>query len=286
MRFRNKKKFVIILLLILLITVFLIFQNNNLVISEYDYENNNIPSSFNGFKVVHISDLHNKLFGKDQRRILKKVENIDPDIIVITGDLIDRKKYNLDKAMKFINGAIKIAPIYYVSGNHEARSGKYSILQEQLLKAGVAVLDNEMIKIKKDNDLIDIIGVSDPAFVSDSLFEDSIIELEKTLENYKENDNFKILLSHRAELFDIYFENNMDIIFSGHAHGGQIRIPFVGGIIAPDQGFFPKHSQGVYTNQDSTMYVSRGLGNSLFPFRIFNRPEIIVVTLHQNWNVN
>lgn len=260
--------------------IFGLWQNNSIEISNFKYYSSELPSDFNNFKIVHISDLHNKMFGKEQLKILEKIEKLSPDIIVITGDLIDRRRYNLDKAMDFINGAIEIAPIYYVSGNHEAWSGKYSEIKDGLIGAGVNIMDDTKLEFTKENSTIYLLGVSDPSFITSNYIEGTdISDIEEYLSNWSSIEGFKILLSHRPELFDIYSKNNMDLVFSGHAHGGQIRIPFIGGIIAPNQGFFPKYTSGSYNSSKTTMFVSRGLGNSLFPIRVFNRPEIISVTL-------
>ena len=272
-----------IAVLIVLAILFVFWQNNSLVISEHDYINESLPSDFDGFKIAHISDLHNKSFGKDQIRLLEKLKGVSPDMIVITGDLIDRRKYDLDVAMIFIEGAVDVAPVYYVSGNHEAWSGEFSLIKESLLSAGVSVLDNEKLKITKGHSWINILGVSDPDFLTSSYIDGTnVSDMSKKLEEWSAEQGFKILLSHRPELLDLYSHNKMDLIFTGHAHGGQFRIPLMGGLVAPDQGLFPEFTGGSYTRDSSTMFISRGLGNSIVPIRIFNRPEIIAVTLKSN----
>ena len=277
---RKAKTLIILVIFIVICIAFSIWQNNSIVISNFDYNKSELPTEFNNFKIVHISDLHNKVFGDEQDKLIGKVEDLSPDIIVITGDLIDRRRYNLDKAMLFINSAVKIAPVYYVSGNHEALSGKYYEIKERLIDAGAIVMEDSELDITRGNNSIKLLGLSDPDFLtSDYIDGTDISKVEEKLKEWSEIEEFKILLSHRPELFDLYSENNIDMIFSGHAHGGQIRIPFVGGLIAPDQGFFPKYTAGSYNEKNSTMFVSRGLGNSLFPVRVFNRPEIISVTL-------
>jgi hypothetical protein len=239
-----------------------------------------VSDDFNDFKIVQISDLHNKMFGDDQSRLLTQIEKLSPDIIVVTGDLIDRRKYDLDKAMSFIKGAVKIAPTYYVSGNHEAWSGKYSDISTQLIASGVVIMDDTSLELLRGDSSIQILGLSDPDFLtSDYLEGTDTRKVEEKLREWSSGKQFKLLLSHRPELFGLYCENNVDLIFTGHAHGGQFRIPFVGGIIAPDQGFFPEYTSGSYSQGTSTMFVSRGLGNSVIPIRIFNRPEIVAVTL-------
>ena len=268
---------------IIFLILFCIWENNSVVISSSDYYSSRLPADFNDFKIVQISDLHNKMFGKEQSNLLSQVQSLSPDIIIVTGDLVDRRKYDLDTAMYFINGAVGIAPTYYVSGNHEAWSGKYLQITHRLMEAGVYIMDDAALELTKGSSTIQIIGLSDPDFLtSDYLDGTKISKLEKQLKQWSKNDKFKLLLSHRPELFDLYCENNIDLIFSGHAHGGQFRIPFVGGLVAPDQGLFPQYTIGSYSNGSSTMFVSRGLGNSIIPIRIFNRPEIVAVTLKSN----
>ena len=270
-----------IFLIVSMFLIFFIWQNNSIVVSNYDYASPEIPGDFAGFRIVHISDLHNKMFGKDQIKLLSEVEKLSPDIIIITGDLIDRRKFDLEKAICFIDGAMGIAPVYFVSGNHEAWSGKYSEIRERLLASSVVVMDDTSIEISRGESTIKLLGLSDPGFYNESRNRDLNIEnLDALLNEWQGDEGFKILLSHRPELFDRYCVNRIDLIFAGHAHGGQFRIPFVGPIFAPNQGFFPKFTAGRYSKGSSTMFVSRGLGNSIIPIRIFNRPEIVAVTLN------
>lgn len=279
---KNKivKRLFVLLGIIFAISIFCIWQNNAITTTQIDYVSAKIPEEFDGFRIVHISDLHNKQFGKNQERLLNKIYAVSPDIIVITGDLIDRRKYDLETAMVFIDGAMKIAPVYYVSGNHEAWSGDYENISENLRISGVQILDDTKATLIKGNGKIEILGLSDPDFLTTSYLEGTnSSKLRGHLERLSDDSAFQILLCHRPELFDIYVNQNIDLIFSGHAHGGQVRIPFVGGLVAPDQGLFPKYTSGAYTQNQSTMIVSRGLGNSVIPIRIFNRPEIVVVTL-------
>jgi predicted MPP superfamily phosphohydrolase len=275
-----KKQKYILLIILLAMFVFVIWQNNSITTTAFDYSSSKIPVEFNNFTVAQISDLHNKRFGFKQSRLLKKLEAVSPDVILVTGDLIDRRKYNLDAAMDFIEGALRIAPVYYVSGNHEAWSGQYSVIKENLQEAGVIVLEDAKAELTRGGSSIIISGVSDPDFLTNSYIEGTdTSSMEEVLKKWSDMDEFKILISHRPELFDLYVENSMDIIFAGHAHGGQFRMPFIGGLVAPDQGLFPKYTSGSYVEDNSTMYVSRGLGNSIIPVRMFNRPEIVVVNL-------
>lgn len=261
-----------ILFCLIAVVGFLYWQDNGLMITKYNYRSKKLPKAFSGYKILQISDLQNKEFGKHHKKLVLAIEKQKPDYIVITGDLLDRNRTNIKSAMELINQIVKIAPVYYVSGNHEHQSGAYDILLSFLKQQGVFVLENEKEKIIKDSEYISILGLKDKSVNSQyNQVLSSLCQNQKT--------QFQILLSHRPELFSDYVENDVDFVFTGHAHGGQIRIPFIGGIFAPHQGFFPKYTSGIHTQNNTTMVVSRGLGNSTFPFRINNRPELVVVTL-------
>ena len=271
---------------ILMLAIFIYWQNNGITVTKSEYMNAKIPKDFHDYTIVQVSDLHNKRFGKNQSKLLSKLDSLSPDMIVVTGDLIDRRKFDLDVATEFISGALQIAPVYYVPGNHEAWSGEYAAIREALEDAGVTVLDNTKVTLTQGDGSMSILGVNDPAFLTPS-YSAKPLDTSYMMEQLKEwcdSDDFKILLSHRPELLDLYARNNMDLIFTGHAHGGQIRLPFIGGILAPDQGLLPKYTSGRHVKDSSTMFVSRGLGNSIFPIRIGNLPEIVVVTLNAEQN--
>lgn len=277
------KKLFLNIISILLIIVFFIFQNNYISTRVIDYYSKGLPQAFEGLTIVQISDLHNKEFGKNQKRLIKELKKTQADLIFITGDLIDRRQFNLSIALSFVEKAAEIAPIYYVSGNHEAWSLKYDEIKNELDKLNVTVLDNHKTVITIEGADIEILGIKDPAFYENQVDQYYInFEISKNLEILSDSDNFKILLSHRPELFDLYSQANIDLIFSGHAHGGQIRLPFIGGLFAPNQGLFPQYTSGSYKKVNSTLIVSRGLGNSIFPLRIFNTPEIVKVVLHKD----
>lgn len=279
-RSKRGKKILALLLVGLCMVIFAGWQNNSIVITKSDCRSVKIPPEFNGCVIAHISDLHNKEFGKNQKILLSKLKSTSPDLIVITGDLIDRRRFDLSIAMSFIEGAVQIAPVYYVSGNHEAWSNKYPLIKSSLLRAGVQVLDDSMVELSRGKSSINLLGLKDPAFLSSNYIDGTdLSQFLECLQQWSANEGFQILLSHRPELFDLYAENHMDLIFSGHAHGGQVRLPLLGGLVAPDQGFFPRYTSGCYKQNGSAMLVSRGLGNSIFPVRVFNRPEIVVVTL-------
>ena len=266
------------LLFIILFILWIIRGNITVETTNISISNEKIPEVFNGFTIAHISDLHNARFGKENAELLKKIKSASPDIIIITGDLIDSRHTNINVGTEFAVNALKIAPVYYVNGNHESRLSEYKDIENELLQAGVNVLINKTVEIQRFDDKITISGIEDPAFYSLNNSENTINNLLKCV-NF-ESDYFNILLSHRPEAFDAYAESKFDLVFSGHAHGGQFRIPFAGGILAPGQGFFPKYDSGLYSEGDTSMIVSRGLGNSIFPFRINNNPEIIIAKLY------
>ena len=267
-----KKIYRRVLSVVVLGIAFLYWQNNDIVVTKINVVNNKIPKGFEGYKILHISDLQNKTFGKGQKRLLRLAKKAKADAIFITGDLIDRNRTDLDAAMELIHGIVGLAPIYYVSGNHEYSSGVYDDLILLLEAEGVHILENDQTFLERKGDKIDLMGLIDIRANRNYGF-----VLNKLLKNCK--TEFQMLLSHRPEIFDLYVEKSIDVAFTGHAHGGQIRLPFVGGLFSPNQGFFPKYTSGVYEKDGSSMIVSRGLGNSKFPFRIFNRPELIEVTL-------
>lgn len=249
--------------------LYIAWGNTALKMTQYTVSGERLPEAFHGFRIVQISDLHNTEMGKNHQKLIALVKEAQPNLIVITGDMIDSRCTNVEKALEVAEQAVKIAPCYYVTGNHESRVEAYKELKEGLIALGVTVLENESTAIEYQGEKISLIGVKDPAFQTD------ISSCLKNLKN--ENDGYTILLSHRPELFDTYVANEMDLVFSGHAHGGQFRIPLIGGLYAPNQGILPEYDGGLYTKGNTNMVVSRGIGNSLFPFRFNNRPEVILV---------
>ena len=193
------------------------YENNNIVTTNFVYSGNRIPTAFDNYKIVHISDLHNKEFGAGQKQLLCQIRKANPDVIVITGDLIDRRRYDLSIAMEFVRGAIKIAPVFYVSGNHEAWSGKYKDIQKQLITSGVKVLDDQKMQIVRNGQTLFFYGLKDPDFLTSKYTQgtDTTI-INKHLLDWKNNTSFKILLSHRPELFGMYVSAGFDLVFCGH----------------------------------------------------------------------
>lgn len=279
---KNKKKILIsFLLLIIIFGFWLVFEDKNLELNTYSISSENLPDEFNGFRIVHISDLHNAEFGEDNFKLISMIKEANPDVIVITGDVVDSRRTDIDISFNFIEEALKIAPCYYVSGNHESRIDEYDILKEKMIKAGVEVLENQTSVITRSNSNIKIIGINDPSFNSDYLMGDekSVIVSQLKIVSQNEED-LTVLLSHRPEFFELYASYKFDLVLSGHAHGGQFVLPFLGGLFAPGQGFFPKYDAGLFEKNGTNMIVSRGIGNSIIPLRVNNRPEVILIELH------
>lgn len=274
------KKMVRLLLIIAILAVFVYLQNNWVVLTELEVVSERLPGNFDGFKIVQLSDLHSKSFGKGQQRLAGIVAGAKPDIIVITGDLVDGRHYDEYASLTLIREVSKIAPVYYITGNHEWWSGKFAGLEIKLKAAGAIVLRNDSRKITAGDQSIYITGLDDPESTGSIYSKEGYIgnKLRDTI-RLQQIDHFSILLSHRPEAFNQYKSYGIDLIFSGHAHGGQFRLPFIGGLYAPDQGYIPKYTSGVYKDGNTSMVVSRGLGNSIMPLRLFNRPEITEVTL-------
>ncbi|KGA97660.1 phosphoesterase [Alkalihalobacillus alcalophilus ATCC 27647 = CGMCC 1.3604] len=260
------------------VPLFLSDQNNRLVVTEFELEGLD-QSHFGELKIVHLSDLHSKSFGSKQRKLLNRVEELQPDLIVVTGDLIDAKKAESEAPLHLMEGLVELAPVYFVTGNHEWWSGDFGQLEMNLEQIGVEVMRNDYKTVHLKKGQLNIVGIDDPAIQSNQseeitteqhlsvIFENELIEAE----------NYTILLAHRPEFFALYQEYDVDLILSGHAHGGQIGLPNNGGLIAPNQGLFPEYVKGMYTGKSSKMIVHRGLGNSIIPQRLFNRPEIILL---------
>lgn len=273
-RRRMLRVFGVILILIAALIAWAAIDSRNIDVTRFTVSG--APEAFSGFKIAQISDLHNAEFGTDNQKLIDILKSEAPDAIVITGDLIDARRTNTEIAESFARRCMEIADCYYVPGNHEARLGDtYDAFESALIADGVNVLRNGSVRIRKEMDAIHIIGVDDPAFAKAS---DAITNLDAALEALS-SDDFTILLAHRPELIDEHSKWGIDLVLSGHAHGGQIRLPGIGGLYAPGQGFFPRYTSGNYTVGDTEMIVSRGIGNSAFPLRVNDRPEVVIVTL-------
>lgn len=280
LRSRKKRRLAVlsVLLLILLgFVIWVIHSNTVPTLTEVTIPAEGLPSGFDGFRIVQISDLHDAEFGKDHAKTLGLIREAEPDVIFLTGDMIDKRRTDVALTVSFVEQAVEIAPCYYVTGNHEGRSpaSVYAELEEALISLGVTVLHGEAVTLERCGDSITLAGIDSPAFRHGETASPDLSELCGT--------GYTILLAHHPEFIARYAEAGADLVFSGHVHGGQLRLPFVGGLYGPGQGFFPTYDGGLYTVRTETgetlLYVSRGLGNSGIPVRFANRPEVVLAVL-------
>lgn len=267
------KKWIVIVTLVIGLILFSYQQNNQIGVSHYEVVDDEVPASFQNYLILQISDLHNKSFGSKQEKLIKQINAIAPDMIVMTGDGVDARRYDPDPVYELIEGLKEFAPIYYILGNHESDVPSLDHYLSKLKGKGVIILRNESASIEKNGEQFILAGIDDPTFQPSFELAGPLTSLNLI------PDDFTVLLSHRPEHFDTYATFPVDLVLSGHAHGGQIRLPWIGGVIAPHQGFFPELTEGIHQKNQTQLIVSRGLGNSFFPQRIFNQPELVVITL-------
>ena len=298
---------IIFTILMVLIVVLLIngIVNKGIYISYIDTKHNNIPESLVGFKILQITDVHSIRSAEQLEKYVKKIEKENPNVIFITGDLIDAEYYVSENdrynnkevglpdifTIDFCKELTEIAKVYYVYGNHEMMlldDPENNVFKTKLESLGVTILNNKEEIITLGKESFRLIGLQDPAtlykdkkyaFIGESNKErmDSILH---DLFLDKDENLFTICLSHRPEYFDLYQKYPIDVVFTGHAHGGIARLPFIGGVYAHAQGWFPKYSEGLHIDNDRlNMICGRGIGNSTINFRFMNPPEIVVTTL-------
>lgn len=274
-------------------------QNHTLDLNGYIYKSEKIPEEFDGFRIIHLSDMHNCVYGNEADELIRIVKRNKPDVIVITGDSFDSRRRQYFDSLDIIRKLAEIGKVLYVTGNHEELSPDLKdIFLNEIKSYGVQILDCESVEFCRGESSIFINGIADfTSFaVGYGLLEKALAknldcdDLNLLKESFREklekfsqtkSEKFNILLSHRPEMFDAYTENGYDLVFCGHAHGGQFRIPPIGPIYSPGQGFLPEFSEGAHTRENTTMIVSRGLGNSSFPLRINNHPQVLVTELRR-----
>lgn len=290
----NRKKYIksaIVLLIVITLLLFCNFQNKHLETTHYTYEAEQLGVDLDGYRIVQISDLHNAKFGKNNQKLVDRIRECAPDMIVLTGDLVDSNHTNVDRAVQFVNEIVKICPVYYVTGNHEywLDTSEYEKLMDGLVSAGVVILDNQVVEISRGDAKFRLVGLDDKSLADgtlEALLSDESIRNNQAEQKEEIADNedsgekeLTVVLAHEPQYLARYAGTGVDLVLSGHAHGGQFRLPFVGGIVAPDQGFLPEYTAGEYYMNGTEMIVSRGLGNSVIPVRLFNYPEIVCVDL-------
>lgn len=242
-----------------------------------------IPAAFDGFVLCQVSDVHNEARGEGNAALLRALREAAPDLICITGDFLDSRRTDLDFALELAGQLAEIAPAVYVTGNHEARRMDLSALEAGLAARGVRVLRDDWMPLARGGEEIALLGLDDPGFAAgeDWTLAEGLDQTQARLSALlaQAGDRFSLVLSHRPELLPAYADAGADLVLSGHAHGGQVRLPGIGGLFAPGQGILPRLTSGVYARGETRLVVSRGLGNSAFPLRVFNPPEIVTVTL-------
>lgn len=259
-----------ILIVLAIFTLWTLWGNVTIAVMRCDYTSYFFPEEFDGFTIVQVSDLHNAEFGAGNKRLLAKIKAAKPDMIALTGDLVDSEHTDLSVAVSFMEQLTSVAPCYFVTGNHEARlKTGYDELEKAMTELGVTVLHGQSSLLERNGSYLQISGLDDPRFAE-----------KYGTKTPEPSDAFRLLLAHRPELLAMYVSDDYDLVLAGHMHGGQFRIPFVGGLIGSDSELFPKYDAGVFMEGNTTMIVSRGLGNSVIPIRINNRPELAVITLN------
>ena len=286
--FKNNHKIVkralcITLTLFVVLAIVTVWGNVTLSVDTFYFETDELNIE-TGYKIAQVSDYHNTNNSFFNDAIFSSLYTEKPDAIVLMGDLLDSRKTDIEIAIDFVSRLVEIAPVYYVTGNHECNvsiknQSAFDNMIVDLKALGVVVLRNESIEITlQNNETINLFGINDPYFhceyesevgvTTDSLC--SLFNVDKS--------EFNVLLAHHPEQLDIYSKYNFDLVFSGHAHGGQVRI-FNKALIAPDQGLFPEFTDGEYKSGDTTLIVSRGIGNSVIPLRVFCRPHLIYLEI-------
>lgn len=265
------KKLIICLLCISIFFIDIYFETNFPKIRFVSIKSNKLPVGKN-IKILQISDVHNKKFPRENRSLLKKIEKIKPDMIVITGDLIDGKTKNFENVYSFVEQLVKInANTYFVSGNHEWRNENMKSFMNGIKERNLIILNNANTIFLKEKNSINICGIDDPY----SNHEDAYKAFEKI-----DQGNFTVLLSHSPDIIMKEKKLPADLILCGHTHGGQVRLPFIGAIVAPGQGLFPKYDKGLFKVwEDTILYIDSGLGTSVWPLRFFNWSQMSLITI-------
>ena len=243
------------------------WDTNRFDVRKTEIELDRLPKAFDGFTILQVSDLHNRAYGKDGQDLLRAIEMVDFEMSALTGDLLDRHLPNRRKNVYSLLETLKgKEPVYFVEGNHEAEIGHWDSIKTEMTDLGVRVLDNEAVTLVREDRQLVLCGIREEAS-------------SEEIEGLISKDNCTILLAHHPERIEDYARTGVDLVLSGHAHGGQVRI-FGQGLYSPDQGILPRYTSGVYRWGRTKMYVSRGAGNhSFLPPRIFDRPEIDLITL-------
>lgn len=271
---KRKKRWLAVLVLAICLGAVLYSSKYQLEVTEYTLSSAKLPTAFDGYRIVQLSDLHAMEFGKNNTQLINAVQKLSPDLIALTGDFIESPE-DIPITAHLVNALTGIAPVYFCSGNHDWASGAAPELRQAIEAAGGVYLGECCETVTQDGQSIVIAGVEDPNSYADLMHPDEF--MDTVVQMYP--DAFTVLLGHRNDWVQRYPELPADIILSGHGHGGVIRLPWVGGLLGTDHKFFPEYDAGLYPSNHYIMVVSRGLGSFDRLPRFLNRPEILCLTL-------
>lgn len=260
-------------------SAFVWWSNRSLQTEHFTFISPRLPAGFDGCVIVQISDLHGAEFGEGNEKLLAQVRDARPDFIFLTGDMQDQyRRTPRGYTVALGRTLTEIAPVFFITGNHEWALSDIRDLKRELKDAGVTVLSNEYVALSRNGDSILLAGIDDPNGFADQKKPETLAsELQEAYP-----DAFWLLLAHRNNYFkNVYSRLGADLVISGHGHGGLIRLPFTDGLISVDRSFFPSYTAGFYEENGSKAFISRGLGNSGKTFRLFNRPELVILTLER-----
>lgn len=281
--------FSLLAILILCAAAAVLISNHFLTVSRYSVTSDRLPPEFDGYRIVQLSDLHSAVFGRDNHTLVKKIRRLKPDLVVMTGDMVNSTDENFDTFFSLAQTVAKEFDAYFIVGNHEQMLGeKETELFTQSLEArGVTVLDNQSVLLERNGSYIRLYGMwfhlrfyADRSPDADAAVQYTLTE-ENMIDILGENDRetYSLLLTHNPVYFDTYRAWGADLTLCGHMHGGMVRLPFAGGVYSPEKTFFPQYDAGLFTWENQTMIVSRGLGNGNLGFRFLNCPELVCITL-------
>lgn len=274
---RRRKTAVLLVLTALLAAGFLLWGNCSLQTTETALVSPALPPAFDGLRIVELADLHGRVFGRGSRRLLAAVRRAEPDLICIDGDLFDERT-DLAMLPPLLRGLCAIAPVYYVTGNHEWRVPGLRGILEQMRDCGVTVLQDDWRVLRRGEDALIVAGTDDPCGPAERK---TPAELIADIRAEAGEAAFLLLLTHRNDQLPQWSALGVQAVLAGHCHGGVVRLPFVGGLFGTDRRLFPAWDAGLYRQGETALYVSRGLGYTNVHFRLFNRPEVAVIVLRR-----
>ena len=274
---RRRKTAVLLVLAALLAAGFLLWGNCSLQTTETALVSPALPPAFDGLRIVELADLHGRVFGRGSRRLLAAVRRAEPDLICIDGDLFDEYT-DLAMLPPLLRGLCAIAPVYYVTGNHEWRVPGLRGILAQMRACGVTVLQDDWRVLRRGEDALIVAGTDDPCGPAERK---TPAELIADIRAEAGEAAFLLLLTHRNDQLPQWSALGVQAVLAGHCHGGVVRLPFVGGLFGTDRRLFPAWDAGLYRQGETALYVSRGLGYTNVHFRLFNRPEVAVIVLRR-----